>query len=740
MSFLFQPLLTIGLPLMALPLLIHLINLRRHRRVEWAAMKFLLESQRRNKKWILLQQLLLLLLRTSAVALAVLMLAGPVLQSGWGRHFGQGTVHHLVLLDDSYSMADRWKQSSAFDEAKRAVNAILDEASQQAERQKLTLIRFSTALELSAGATAEFSERTFDQTLLDEIESLLGGMQYAESDAGPSVALQAALGLPEPAADEARIVYLVSDFRSRQWAENAQLRQAVGQLREKCAQLHLVQCVETARPNLAITRMEPEAGIRAAGVESWFEVTVANYGELSAAAVAVSIVQDGHKLPTIVFDEIPAREKVTRRFRVTFPSAGAHQIQASLKRDSVVTDNVRYFACEVPATFPVLIIDESPSRDDGFYLRTALAPGGTVSPGWNPQIEPVSFLRKHERLNDFSAICLLDVARLDEPEVEALEEYVHRGGGVAIYLGSRILRDFYNERLYRDGEGLLPVPLDVPTQLISDSLQAEPDVVVSEHPIFRVFGGRRNSFLPLVGVDFYYAVDPAWKAPARGDVRVLARLRNDAPYVVEKKMGEGRVVVQLSKLSPKSTELGRWSNWSLNPVFPVYANELIGYLSANRRQFSQRQVGDDVAFSLEELLYEPEVRVRAPRASADAVETVYPSTDDGNYLVDMGNSEASGVWQFDLQPRDGNPQRRLLAVNVVPGEGDLRYLDRDQLSKQLEGIDYEYSLASQMSGSDEQLAGFRLSDTLLYVLAAVLIFEQWLAYRASYHQHSAKGQ
>ena len=69
MSFLFQSLLTIGLPLVALPLVIHLINLRRHRRVEWAAMSFLLESQKRNKKWILLQQLLLLLLRTSAVAL-----------------------------------------------------------------------------------------------------------------------------------------------------------------------------------------------------------------------------------------------------------------------------------------------------------------------------------------------------------------------------------------------------------------------------------------------------------------------------------------------------------------------------------------------------------------------------------------------------------------------------------------------------------------------------------------------
>ena len=366
MSFLFQSLLAIGLPLVALPLVIHLINLRRHRRVDWAAMDFLLESQKRNKKWILLQQLLLLLLRTSAVALAVMMLAGPVLQSGWGRHFGQGTTHHLFLLDDSYSMADRWEQSTAFDEAKRALSVILEEAAQQTDNQKFTLVRFSTARELSAGAAPKIGQRLLDQTLRDEIESLLGDMQYTESDAGPLEALEAALGLPEPTADEARIVYLVSDFRSRQWSEDNQLRQMLGQLREKCAQLHLVQCVDTTRSNLAITRLEPEAGIRAAGVETWFEITVANYGDQPAVATVASIVQDGHKLPAVVFGEIPSREEVTRRFRVTFPTAGAHQLQASLERDPVVVDNVRYFACAVPTAFPVLIIDESPSRDDGF--------------------------------------------------------------------------------------------------------------------------------------------------------------------------------------------------------------------------------------------------------------------------------------------------------------------------------------------------------------------------------------
>ncbi len=47
----------------ALPVLIHLINMMRHRRVQWAAMEFLLASQKKNRTWVMLKQLLLLLLR-----------------------------------------------------------------------------------------------------------------------------------------------------------------------------------------------------------------------------------------------------------------------------------------------------------------------------------------------------------------------------------------------------------------------------------------------------------------------------------------------------------------------------------------------------------------------------------------------------------------------------------------------------------------------------------------------------
>lgn len=733
MSFLFQSLLTIGLPLIAVPLVIHLINLRRHQRVEWAAMDFLRESQKRNKKWIVLKQLLLLLLRTAAVALVVFMLAGPVIRSGWAGLFGRGVTHHLILLDDSYSMADRWDETSAIDEARRAVAQILEQARRQSANQIVTILRFSEAKTLAAGAGPAIDRRPLDAQFQADLDKLLADLAASESDAGPLEALQAATRLPEPAIDEKRIAYVVTDFRRRQWQEPAQLRQLMGRLRERVGDLLLVQTVYAERPNLAITGLAAEGGVPAAGVEGWIELTVANYGDAPAAAVTVACEQDGARLPAVEFDEIPAGETVSRRFRATFPEAGPHQLVARLESDALEPDNVRYFAADVPESIPVLVIDGSPQGDDGRYLAAALDPGGRRAAGWAPRVEPPSFLRQHAELARFAAIALLDVPRLDDAEVAALESFVRAGGGLAIFTGGQVQRPFYNERLYRDGEGLLPAPLSVPTQLLRDSQSVDPDVLVTDHPVFRVFAGQRNNFLATAKVNFYYALDPEWSPPDEGTVRVIANLRNGAPLAIEKQLGEGRVVVHLGKLSPQPTELGVWSNWSLNPLFPVVANELVGYLSNAQRRGESRGVDQPVQITLPEADFLPEARIRPPDAAAGAEVAVVPAAKDGQYEITAPQPPHSGVWTFELKARDAKPATRYAAVNIAPGEGDLHVLPREELATLLRGVDHRFALASEFVESADDLAGVRLADALLYTLAGVLVVEQLFAVSASYH-------
>ncbi|HEY3395946.1 MAG TPA: BatA domain-containing protein, partial [Lacipirellulaceae bacterium] len=276
MSFLFPTLLTIGLPLVAVPLLIHLINLRRQQRIRWAAMQFLLDSQRRNRRWILLKQLLLLATRMAIIAVLVLMLAHVIVRNEWMQLLGRGTTHHLILLDDSYSMSDRWDNTSAFAEAKRAIQAVVDEAYEQTDRQLATILRFSEASELSAGAQPKVFNTAINDAFRSRLESLLASWEVSQTDVGPADALKAVPRLPLTDKAETLIVYIVSDFRARQFANASEIRKLLADLKEdEIAQFHLVRCVNEARPNLAITSLVPESGVRAAGVEMWMSLTVA---------------------------------------------------------------------------------------------------------------------------------------------------------------------------------------------------------------------------------------------------------------------------------------------------------------------------------------------------------------------------------------------------------------------------------------------------------------------------------
>jgi len=103
MSFL-NPLILAALPLMVLPILIHLINQHRHRTVQWAAMMFLVSAKRMHKGMARLRYLLIMLMRIAAIGAMILAFSRP-LASGWMSGVGMGKPDAtLILLDRSASM------------------------------------------------------------------------------------------------------------------------------------------------------------------------------------------------------------------------------------------------------------------------------------------------------------------------------------------------------------------------------------------------------------------------------------------------------------------------------------------------------------------------------------------------------------------------------------------------------------------------------------------------------------
>ncbi|MEY3160846.1 MAG: hypothetical protein RIT25_837, partial [Planctomycetota bacterium] len=62
-----NPMLLWALPLCAVPIVIHLLNRRRFQVKQWAAMEYLLNAMKRNRKRMRMEQWLVLLLRVLAV-------------------------------------------------------------------------------------------------------------------------------------------------------------------------------------------------------------------------------------------------------------------------------------------------------------------------------------------------------------------------------------------------------------------------------------------------------------------------------------------------------------------------------------------------------------------------------------------------------------------------------------------------------------------------------------------------
>ena len=102
----------LGAGLIAVPIIIHLINRLQYRKVRFAAMEFLLQSQQRNRKRILMEQLLLLLLRILMVLLLMAIFARLILDPSQLSLLERPEIHHLVVIDDSGSMRDRWGETS----------------------------------------------------------------------------------------------------------------------------------------------------------------------------------------------------------------------------------------------------------------------------------------------------------------------------------------------------------------------------------------------------------------------------------------------------------------------------------------------------------------------------------------------------------------------------------------------------------------------------------------------------
>jgi hypothetical protein len=778
-----------GTALIASPIIIHIINRLRFRRVRFAAMEFLLQSQQKNRRRILIEEILLLMLRILLVLLVMLLIARLILSpTQLSLIQGKAASHHVILIDDSGSMQELAGDETVFNQAKKIARRLVERGAQEPGTQRVSILLLSkpnTALFRDMDANQDFVKR-----LVTAFENVKCTHQRLDLTAGIKVAGDL-LTDDKESRTSIKHLHVISDFRSEDWKSTTGLADTVERLTEKDVTVNLIRTIKDARPNLAVTRLIGEAETAAAGVPMFVRIGVTNFGTKRVENVPVRLVADGKRLPRVVlFEKLEPGVEVVKETYVFFDAPGAHHLRVELPVDALPTDNVRYLAVEnLPPANRVLLIDGDPAGKDAQFVADALAADPKIS-GIDVETHDPDWIRRNS-LDRFQCIYLLNVPQLTEDAVRPLREFVEAGGGLAWFAGNLVNSAHYNDKLYqvetevvktksgKDGKrpgrvtGLFPVPLQVAGDQLpkKDDASAVADVnVVGTHPIFKAL--IDSKVVDMLQVSTYWPVmkqipglGAEWERDdnrRKDGVATIATLRNGEPFLFSHQVGQGNIVTCLT------TAGTAWNNWATLQVYVPIQWE-IRRMIARKAVDRQRIVGRPIDESLPAGEYSDAMEVGSPDAPGQLTplratirksdpETVKPDDakktaaaknakqppSEEQYGVTFNETDTPGVYSLVVnrhKPAEGSGstrETRMYAYNVPVEESATQLIASEEIRKAAPGNDsfhvYEVGDDTPFQGKEP---GQEIRQFLLIFIVLVLVCEQLLAYRLSYHTREA---
>jgi hypothetical protein len=494
MSFFLNPwTMVTGASLVSAPVIIHLINRMRFRRIKWAAMEFLLKAQKKMRRRKILEQLLLLFLRMLLVFLVGLLFSRFVGLDQQQKET-RPTIH-IVVLDDTPSMADIGQagesSGDAFAEAKKLItDKLLPAASEATTPQRLRILRLSDQADLVNDDPNKEPE-LINASSVQRVRERLGSEKPSTVHVNLVTGLKKAQELLNKApGDTSKVVHIISDLRSIDWTDESEgISQAIKELTEaNAAKVHIVDVASPYRKvdrktpafsdNVGIIELRPKNRVVPLSTHDSphdveFVIRVKNFGNTDLKDVQVQLFLNGqgNELSTLQIATLPANQERLETFQVRFkqgatdndPLARFNLVTALLTNigsDGLSADNIRHAIVEVRDQLEVLFVvnsDDKPDdpKGDSFYLRRLFE---TRFEAIHVDSGGVDVLDKYD-LRKYSSIYLLNIPELKKTQVESLERYVQAGGGVGLFLGPKVRAEPYNDLLYRGGAGFFPVPL-----------------------------------------------------------------------------------------------------------------------------------------------------------------------------------------------------------------------------------------------------------------------------------------
>ena len=652
MTFL-NPILLLGLAAAAIPLIIHLFNFRRPRRVDFSSLEFLKELQKSTMQRVRIKQLLLLLLRTLAIACLVLTFARPTLTSNIAGSLGSQASSSIVLvMDNSRSMQMRDAQGAYYDQAKEMADALISQMKAGDEIFILPVTEDAGPRGSGVGYSMPHLAREAVQDL--SISPHPGSITNAWAKS---------VELLDNASNLNKEIYVISDF------QRSSLADSVIEANSEAFRTYLLPVGTRVQGNVAVTNVDVLSRIIEVGQPIRMEATLVNYGEDTISGYVASVFLEGERVAQATMELEPGiPTKAT--FTVTPQQRGWLSGVVQIEEDAFTSDNIRHFTLNVPELRRLLLV-RGEGQESGFVelaLSASLTRGrvGFDLETIDEQDLPV------KRLGAYNTVILLGPRDLSSGEIASLREYVAEGGGVLFFPGEAGSADDYNAFFSELGGGSFTGFSGVWQERQSIASFGRVEL---EHALFEGVFEQQSGFREQISVEnpsLYYVMN---YVPGSGNEQTLIQLSTRFPFLQEIRNGQGSVF--LLAVAPNT----QWSDLPQRGLFIPLLYRCMYYLSS-----TEAIAGEQLILGVPS-----DLRISGV-AEVDRLVLIAPDEEEivpeqrslfGAALIELDASfELPGVYDV----RGGETLLRKVAMNLDNRESDLSTYEPDEAREVIEGF------------------------------------------------------
>lgn len=712
-----------------IPIIIHLLNRQRYKRIRWAAMEFLLEALKKTRRRLQIENIILLIIRTMIVVLLALALARCYFKQTPIAALGAVDTHAFIILDNSYSMGYKNGNVSNFDESKSIANNIIDtlKPSRGDKVSLLTLSSKPTMVISEAGANLELVKKTVANLML--------------SDYGTSCyeTLLLARDLVNRVTSSHKVIYIITDCQRSSWLVREELKSKFNELLGQISNIAEVRIIDVGKDNAInsnINSMRSTRRVIQTNKTANFEVEVNNFNATSLTNLEISFYVDNLKQNSA---SVPVGSfgAATTNFPCEFTDPGSHRVKVVLEPDNLAVDNERYLSVDVRDSIRGLIVNGNPSsdpyEDEAMYLRYALQPSKIESERFSIYSLDVvtDIVLEATDIKKYDFVILANVESLSQEKLKTLEEYVQSGGGLLIFLGDKVDRRFYNDALYKNGLGLMPGEL---IEILGDKEHqnyVKLDKIDFTHETMNYFKPIKE-YLSKIFIYEYYRIKlntPEKDKTEENNARILARFNDndENPALIEKVYGKGKIIVLATSADIE------WNTMPASPGGVILYDQLVQYLSIPDVGLKNIMVGEPLKLFIKPTDYSPTFSLIMPERGIKFISPIVLPGEKGFFLsCSETDTDKTGI--YSLERPNSDEQERFfsyIAVNLDPQEGNIKKISADELKQFYNG--FKFDLFKEFTQHKEDAISKTPSSNiwkyLIWTVFGLMVLETILAQR-----------